>query len=107
MAQRRVDRWWMILVAFLAAAAMVLLVLLTETIRPRAGRPRDRPQRSSTMRHSSGMGGGRSEPTGEDDVSAGHGEEGGAAVDGGDLGPRRDRDAADVGGHQRPVTPVA
>jgi|1185.fasta_scaffold1968080_1 hypothetical protein len=39
MAQRRVDRWWMILVAFLAAAAMVLLVLLTETDQATSGPP--------------------------------------------------------------------
>jgi cytochrome c-type biogenesis protein CcmE len=31
MAPRKVDRWWMVLVAFVAAAAMVLLVLLTES----------------------------------------------------------------------------
>jgi hypothetical protein len=32
MEPRRVgDRWWMIILAFIAAAAMVMLVLLTET----------------------------------------------------------------------------
>ena len=30
-ARKVVDRWWMIIIAFIAAGAMVALVLLTET----------------------------------------------------------------------------
>ena len=48
MAPRNVDRWWMILVAFVAAAAMVLLVLLTESDEAMRERPSARNPSSLT-----------------------------------------------------------
>jgi hypothetical protein len=47
MEPRKVDRWWMIIVAFIAAAAMVLLVLLTES--DQASRAPAAPQHSTSL----------------------------------------------------------